>query len=173
MKRHTQEILYHLLPAVFWLLAIGGSLVPVLLPFHSPLSTFNYYSGYIVAAIVLLVIVIIGRIQRHSSSVEQCFQTALLFGISSYWLPTVVFLTLPVWGYLIYKNIFNWRSFLATLIGYAVIAIWAAGFVFMGWISNPWADFFAQENALGWIPLGAILIAWLASTITRYILQVR
>ena len=147
--------------------------MPVLLPFNSQLSTFNYYSGYIVAALVLLVIVIIGRIERHGSSVEQCFQTALLFGVASYWLPTVVFLTLPVWGYLIFKNLFCWRSFLATLIGYAVVAIWAAGFVFMGWITNPWADFFAQENALGWIPLGAILIAWLASTITRNILRVR
>ena len=173
MKRRTQEILYHLLPAVFWLLAVGGILVPVLLPFNSQLSTFNYYSGFIVAALVLLVIVIIGRIERHGSSVEQCFQTALLFGVASSWLPTVVFLTLPVWGYLIFKNLCSWRSFLATLIGYAVVAIWAAGFMLMGWITNPWADFFAQENALGWIPLGAILIAWLASTITRNILRVR
>ena len=147
--------------------------MPVLLPFNSQLSTFNYYSGFIVAALVLLVIVIIGRIERHGSSVEQCFQMALLFGVASYWLPTVVFLTLPVWGYLIFKNLFSWRSFLATLIGYAVVAIWAAGFMLMGWITNPWADFFAQENALGWIPLGAILIAWLASTITRNILRVR
>ena len=147
--------------------------MPVLLPFNSQLSTFNYYSGFIVAALVLLVIVIIGRIERHGSSVEQCFQTALLFGVASYWLPTVVFLTLTVWGYLIYRNLLSWRSFLATLIGYAIVAIWAAGFVFMGWIDNPWADFFAQENALGCIHLGAILIAWLASTITRNILRVR
>jgi len=152
--------------------------VPVFVSQRSGLTgeaglTSNYYFGYLVAAIVLLVIVLIGHIQRHSSSVEQCFQMALLFGVASYWLPTVVFLTLPVWGYLIYKNLFSWRSILATLIGFSVVAIWATGFVLMGWITNPCAHFFAQENALGWIPLGAILIAWLGSTIARNILRVR
>jgi len=173
MKRHTQVILYHLLPAVFWLLAIGGSLVPVLPFLNSPFSTFNYYCGYLVAALVLFCILIIGRIRRHSSSVEQCFQVALLLGIASYWLPTVLFLIIPVWAYLIYQNLFSFRSFLSTLIGLAVVAIWAALFIWFGWIANTWMDFFAKENALGWIPLGAILIAWLASTIARQTLRVR
>lgn len=173
MKRHTQVILYHLLPAVFWLLAIGGSLVPTLPFLNSPFSTFNYYCGYLVAALVLFCILIIGRIRRHSSSVEQCFQVALLLGIASYWLPTVLFLIIPVWAYLIYQNLFSFRSFLSTLIGLAVVAIWAALFIWFGWIANTWMDFFAKENALGWIPLGAILIAWLASTIARQTLRVR
>jgi len=173
MKRHTQEILYHLLPAVFWLLAIGGSLVPLLPFFRLSVPINNYLFGYLVAAIVLIVFVIIGRIQRHSSSIEECFQMALLLGVASYWLPTVVFLTLPIWGYLIYQNLFSWRSFLATMIGYITVAIWAAGFVLVGWIDNPWAQFFAEENAIGWIPLGAILVAWLGSTIARRILRIR
>ena len=168
-------MLYHLLPAVFWLLAIGGSLVPVLLQItnHQLPITNNYYYGYLVAALVLIVILLVGRIKRHSSSIEECFQMALLLGIASYWLPTVVFLTIPVWAYLIYRNIFSGRSILATLLGYALVAIWAAVFILFGWIANPWADFFASENALGWIPLGAILLAWLASTIARQILRVR
>ena len=165
--------LYHLLPAVFWLLAIGGSLVPVFLPLNFQLSTFNYYCGYWVAAIVLIIIVFIGNIKRHASSVEECFLMALLLGIASYWIPTVVFLTLPVWAYLIYQNLFSGRSVLATLLGYALIAIWAAVAILFGWIANPWAHFFALENALGWIPLGAILLAWLASTIVRQILRAR
>lgn len=165
--------LYHLLPAVFWLLAIGGSLVPALLPFTFRLSPFNYYSGYWVAAIMLIIIVFIGNIKRHASSVEECFVMALLLGIASYWIPTVVFLTIPVWAYLIYRNLFSGRSLLATFLGYAVVAIWAAVFIFFGWIANPWAHFFALENALGWIPLGAILIAWLASTIVRQNLRER
>ena len=165
--------LYHLLPAVFWLLAIGGSLVPALLPFTFRLSPFNYYSGYWVAAIMLIIIVFIGNIKRHASSVEECFVMALLLGIASYWIPTVVFLTIPVWAYLIYRNLFSGRSLLATFLGYAVVAIWAAVFIFFGWIANPWAHFFALENALGWIPLGAILIACLASTIVRQNLRER
>jgi len=173
VKRSTQTLLYHLLPAVFWLLAIGGTLVPALLPFTFRLSPFTYYSGYWVAAIVLIVILFIGRIKRHASSVEECFLMAIFFGIASYWLPTVVFLTIPVWAYLIYQNLFSGRSFLATFLGYAVVAIWAAVFIFFGWIANPWAHFFAIENALGWIPLGAVLLAWLGSTIVRQTLRVR
>ena len=165
--------LYHLLPAVFWLLAIGGSLIPMLPSLNFQLSTFNYYSGYWVAAIMLIIIVFIGNIKRHASSVEECFVMALLLCIASYWIPTVVFLTIPVWAYLIYRNLFSGRSLLATLLGYAVVAIWASIFVLFGWIANPWAHFFALENALGWIPLGAILLAWLASTIVRQILRAR
>ena len=175
MRRATQNMLYHLLPVVFWLLAVGGTLVPVVLNFtpYTLHLTPNYYWGYLVTAIVLTVIVIIGRIKRHTNSVEECLQMALLLGIASYWLPTVLFLTIPVWAYLIYRNLFSLRAFMATLIGYATIATWAAVGVSLEWIANPWASFFAKENALGWIPLGAILLAWLASTIARQILRVR
>lgn len=174
MKRATQNMLYHLLPVVFWLLAISGSVLPLLLAApDSPFSSLTYRLGFVVALPALLVIAIMARIQRHSSSVEQCMHMGVLLGIASYAMPTVVFLTLPVWAYLIYRNLFNLRSFIATLLGYALIAIWAAVFIALGWIGNPWADFFASENALGWIPLGAILLAWLASAIARQQLRIR
>lgn len=175
MKRHTQVILYHLLPAIFWLLAIGGSIGFYFFQ-RSGLSENEVNGllwGFLVTALVLTCIVIVKRIKRHESSVEQCFQVAILLGIASYWLPTVLFLTLPVWIYLIYRHLFNLRSFLATLIGYAFIAIWATIGVLMEWIANPWAAFFAKENALGWIPLGASLLAWMASTIAKQNLRVR
>ena len=171
MRRQTQIRLYYALPAVFWLLAVVGTILPITL--DSRLSTINYYWGFLVTAIVLTCIVILGRIKRHESSAEQCFQVAVLLGVASYWLPTVVFLTLPIWIYLIYRHVFNMRSFVATLLGYAFVAIWAIVSVMMEWIANPWAAFFAKENALGWIPLGAILLAWMASTIARQNLRVR
>jgi len=174
MKRQTQVILYHLLPAVFWLLAIGGALVPLLLWTDiDGSSNYNYHYGFLVSVLVLVCIGIIRRIKRHSTSMEECFQVALLLGVASYWLPTVLFLIIPIWGYLIYQNLFSFRSWVATLIGWAVVAVWAAVLVATGYIANPWADFFATENALGWIPLGAILLAWLASTIARQTLRVR
>lgn len=175
MKRATQNMLYHLLPVVFWLLAAGGTLTPVVLnlsTYHYPLSA-NYYWGFMVAAIVLACIFIIRRIQRHTSSVTECFVVSLLLGIASYWLPTVVFLILPIWGDLIYRNLFDARAFSASFIGFCLVAVWAAVFIFMGWIANPWAQFFATENARGWIPTGAIVLAWLASTIVRQTLRVR
>ena len=161
------------MPVAFWLPAIVGTIIPLFPSLHSPLAVANYYFGYLVALLVLIAIGNIGRIKRHTSSVEECFLMAIVLGIASYWLPTVLFLTLVFWGYLIYRNLFSMRSFLATLTGYAAVAIWAAVFIVMGWISNPWASFFAKENALGWIPLGAILLAWLFSTIARQILRVR
>ena len=169
MKRRTQELLYHLLPVIFWLLAVSGSVLPLV---WLPLPT-NYLWGFLVIVIVLTCITILGRIKRHESSVEQCFQVAILLGVASYWLPTVLFLMLPIWGYLYYNHIFDLRSSLSTLIGFALVAIWASVFIYMGWIANPWADFFAKENAWGWIPTGAILTAWLASTIAHKILRVR
>lgn len=175
MKRATQNTLFHLLPVVFWLLAIGGALVPVILQFTNyqlPITN-NYYYGFLVAALVMLSIGIIACIKRHSNSVEECFQVSLLLGIASYWLPTVLFLIVPIWAYLIYQNLFSFRSFIATLFGLTVVAVWATVFIFLGWIANPWAAFFANENAWGWIPTGAILFAWMASTIARQNLRVR
>jgi len=166
-------MLYHLLPVVFWLLAIGGALVPALPFFNNQLPNANYYFGFLVALIVLICIAVIGRIKRHTNSVEECFQVALLLGIASYWLSTVLFLIIPIWAYLIYQNLFSFRSFLATLIGLMIVAIWAALFIRFEWIANPWAEFFALKNAWGWIPTGAALLAWLASTIARQILRVR
>ena len=169
MRRHTQIVLYHLLPAVFWLLAIGGSLVPLLPILNLHFSIFNY----IPAALTVWAIHIIGGIKRYTNSVEECFLMALLLGIASYWLPTIVFLTIPAWIYLTFQNVFSFRAWMATLIGYAVVAIWAIIAVYLGWIDNPWEAFFASKNAWGWIPTGAVLIAWIASTIARQNLRVR
>jgi len=174
-KSSNRKLLYHLLPVVFWLLAIGGTLVPVVLSlstFDFHLST-NYYWGFLVVSIVLVCITILGRILRQTSTVEQCFQVAVLLGIASYWLPTVLFLILPMIGYLYYRHLFDRHSFLAMLVGFGMVAVWAAVLIFLGWIANPWAAFWAIENAWGWIPAGAVLLAWLASTIARQNLRER
>jgi len=168
MKRSTQNALYHLLPVAAWLLAAGGIVLWVLfsaVPVH--------YSLLLPALLSLIAVLIIRRIPRHSASEEQCFQAALLIGVASYWLPTVLFLLIPIWGYLIYQNLFGMRPFSASLIGLALVAAWAAVLVYTGIIANPWAHFFATENAWGWIPTGAILTAWLISTIVRQTLRVR
>lgn len=177
MKRRTQTLLYHLLPVAFWLLAIGVSVLPLgLLPHRVDMDADGSYSvlwGYLVPPVCLLSALIIRRIPRHASSIEQCFQVAILLGIASYWLPSVLFLIIPVWIYLISRNIFSVRSFLSTLLGLALVAVWAAVFIFVGWIANPWADFFAIKSLWVWIPTGALLFAYIASTIVRQSLRVR
>jgi hypothetical protein len=173
MKRRTQLALYHLLPVVFWLLAIGGCVLPFI--FSPVLSQAGWKNLYLLipALVVMLCMTIIGRLRLHDSSVEQCFITAIMLGVASFWLPTLLFFIIPVWIYLTYRNLFSMQSFTASLLGYALVAVWAAIFIWLGWISNPWADFFAKENAYGWIPVSAFIIARFAATTARQNLRVR
>ena len=159
MKRQTQEILYHLLPVVFWLLAIGGSVL-----------FYREWQGYVVALLALICAWLIRRIKRHASSEEECFVVAILLGIAAYWLPSVLFLILPVWAYLIYQNLFSLRSFLASLIGFAVVAIWMA---VLNFFQLSTFNFQLAHNVRAWIPTGAVLLAWLGTTIVRQTLRVR
>ena len=164
MKRQTQEILYHLLPVVFWLLAAGGIVVWEI--FNPPFSIYNYIPGLLCLVSALL----ITHIKRHESAVMPCFQVAVLLGIAAYWLPSVLFLILPVWIYLGYRHLFDMRAFTAMLIGFALVAIWIV-------VGNIFSIFHFQfsivHNVHVWIPTGAILLAWLGATIVRQTLRVR
>jgi hypothetical protein len=95
---------------------------------------------------------------------------ALLLGIAAYWLPSVLLLILPLWGYLIYRHLLDLRAFLSTLIGLATVAIWVA-------VGNALSlltfHFSLANNLFAWIPTGAVLLAWLGSTIVRQTLRER
>lgn len=167
--------LYYLLPVVFWLLAIS---IVVALPFviqitNPELHITNYWWGLIAMLAALISVMRIDFIPRHGDSIEPCFQVAMLLGIASYWLPSLVILIIPIWLYLIYQQLFNFRSFLSSLIGFSIVAVWAAIFIVLGWISNPWLDFLSIENAYGWIPIGAVILAYIFSTIARRNLRER
>ncbi|MBR1473240.1 MAG: hypothetical protein IJ602_03155 [Paludibacteraceae bacterium] len=174
MTRQTQTILYHLLPIAFWLLAAGGALLPVfLLPlstFNSQLSTLNYF---LPAVLVLIAVLLLTHIKRHASAVEPAFLVAVLLGVASCWLPTVVFLILPAWIYLAYRHLIEWRVIWATLIGLALVAIWVAVFVYFGLIETPSLEGRAGVGFLSWIPVGAFLVAYIASAVVRHNLRVR
>jgi len=167
----TRVILRRTLPAVFWLLAVSCSIgIPFATQWTAP---DNYWWGFAVAALVMGAIGILYRVERHTSSATESFQVAVLLGIASYWVPTVVFSAVVVWGYLYYRLAFSGRSVLATLLGFGLVAVYAALFVAQGWIGFPWAAFFSPDYAWGWIPTGAVFVAWLASTIARKILHER
>ena len=169
MRRQTQVILYNLLPATFWVLAIGCSFASFFI-WDIP---WRGLWGYLTGLLLLIVVEKVRRIERHTSSEPECFLLALFLGIMSYQTPTVVFLVVPFWVYLYAHNLFPFRSFMATFLGYGAVAIWAAVFYYLGWIGNPWADFFATDYLWGWIPLGSMIVAWVASTIARQNLRVR
>ena len=164
MKRQTQEILYHLLPVVFWLLAAGGMVLWEM--YNVQFTMYNYIPGIVCLISALL----LTHIKRHVNAVVPSFQVAVLLGIAAYWLPSVLFLILPVWIYLVYRHLFDLRTFTAMLIGFALVAIWiAVGSIFQI------VDFKFQisANLFVWIPTGIILLAWLGSTIVRQTLRVR
>jgi hypothetical protein len=164
MKRQTQEILYHLLPVVFWLLAAGGMVLWEM--YNVQFTMYNYIPGIVCLISALL----LTHIKRHENAVVPSFQVAVLLGIAAYWLPSVLFLILPVWIYLVYRHLFDLRTFTAMLIGFALVAIWiAVGNIFS--IFN--FQFSITNNLFVWIPTGIILLAWLGSTIVRQTLRVR
>ena len=171
MNYRTKTILRRGLPIVFWLLAAGGVIgIPLVFGLDVPV---NYWWGFAAAALVMVVVRVLYRIDRHESSAEENFQMAVLLGVASYWVPTVLFLTLPCWGYMIYQNAFNLRSILATIIGYGLVALHAALCIWQGWIDFVWAQFFCVDYLWGWIPVGTVITAWAATTIVRQSLRER
>ena len=165
MKRQTQTLLYHLLPVAFWLLAIGGIVLWEII-YNLQFTIYNYLP----ALAALLSVTIVRHIPRHTDSIQQCFQVAILLGVASYWLPSLVFLIIPIWIYLIWQNLFNLRSFLATFIGLGLVAVWIVVFNQLQ-ITNYQLQI--AYNWYTWFPIGAILLAWLGTTIVRQTLRVR
>ena len=163
-KSSNRKLLYHLLPVVFWLLAIGGIVLGEI--YNLQFTIYNY----IPALLALISTIIIRHIPRHADSIAQCFQVALLLGLASYWLPSVLFLMIPIWGYLIYQRLFSLRAFSASLIGFACIAIWMG---VLSFCQLSTVNYQLSSNLSAWIPTGSLLLAYIASTTARRILRVR
>lgn len=170
MKRSTQNMLYHLLPVVIWLLAIGGSIVPFFVPINSQLSPTDYLYGYIPTALVMLVVIMLTQIKRHESSLEECFIAAILLGVASWWMPSILFLVVPMVVYLYVRNLLEPRGGMAVFIGFSLVAIWMAVLSCLSLVTYPLS---LTHNLWIWIPVGAFLFAYIVSTIARRILRVR
>ena len=160
----NRKLLYHLLPVAFWLLAIGGIVLGEI--YNLQFTIYNY----IPAVLVLISTLIIRHISPHTDPIVQCFQVSLLLGLASYWLPSVLFLMIPVWVYLVYRRLFSLRAFSASLIGFACLAVWM---VVLSFFQLSTFHFQLSTNLFAWIPIGSVLFAYIASTIARQILRVR
>ena len=171
MKRQTQKLLYHLLPVAFWLLAIGGIVLWHLFYLQSPISNFqSSISNYAPALLVLISALIIRHIPRHRTAEEPAFQAAVLLGVAAYFLPSVLVMLLPMWVYLIYRHLYSWRVFFASLIGIALVAIWV---MVLSQFSILNSQFSIAHNVCAWFPTGTCLLAYIASTIVRQTLRER
>ena len=170
-KSSNRKLLYHLLPVTFWLLAAGVCIIPLTidqLPItNDPLP----FTLYLPAFLTLLSLFLLTRIKLHDNVTEPAFIIAVLLGIASYWLPSVIFLIVPAWVYLFFRHLWELKVFLASLIGFCTVAIWWWVLSFLSFL--PPFSFSLSANLLAWVPTGAVLIAWIASAIARHNLQVR
>jgi len=174
LTRQTQTILYHLLPVAIWLLAAVGAVLPCfLIPSLVGEGEGRLVSYFVPAFLALFAVMVIGHISRHASAVEPSFLMAVFLGIASCWLPTVVFVVVPVWFYLAYRHLFNMRVFTASLVGLALVALWMAVCIYLEIMEIPSFEGREGVGLLSWIPTGAFLFAYIASTIARQTLRVR
>ena len=72
----------------------------------------------------------------------------------------------------------NVHAFSAIFVGLILVAIWAAVLIYNPWMTsgllkNTWADFFAWDTLWAWLPIGAVLFAFIASSIARTNLRIR
>lgn len=173
LTRQTSNILYHLLPIVFWLLAGGVCIYCAFFSQTFVLSRTAYFAHLILYILILSILV---HVRRRDTSIEACFQIGFLLSIAAYWLPPVIVLLVPIWIYFIVIQSFSFRAFLSSLIGVAVVALYAFIAVRCNWISNPWHYLWSGQYAFRWaewLPLIALIVAWIASTIARRNLHAR
>ncbi len=156
---------------VYWAVGIGGSIVPVFASDNGVPA--NYLWGYMVAALLQVPEMLVSRIHLHRASEEACFWLGLMSGIASYWMPTVLFMILPFWIYIISRNFFTLRCIVSTMVGVGIVALYASLAIWQGWLTNVWVDFFALDRLWGWIPVCVIGLSWGATLLTRHILYIR
>lgn len=108
----------------------------------------------------MLAVYVFQHIDRHQvqSAAEHTFLIAVLVAIASYWLPSVLFLLIGVILLLSLRQSFDGQSFLAILMGLALVSIYAALLSWLGWITPTWIDFFATNTLYYWMPIAALCL---------------
>lgn len=124
-----------------------------------PLQTM--WQAQLLTLICLLAVLVFQQIDRHKieTTAEHAFLMAILIGIASYWLPSLLLVWVPIILLLMYRQCFDGQSLIAILLGSAVVALYAALMVWAGWIAPTWLSFFDGATALRWLSIGAVLLA--------------
>lgn len=125
------------------------------------------WRGQVLTSILLLVVSVYQHIDRHriESVAEKTFMIAILLGVASYFLPSSILLIIPCVLLLMYRQSFDGQSLLAILIGFGVVAIYAAIFIWLGWIDSVWFDFFSMQTLGRWLFPGTLLVAYIINAI--------
>ncbi len=165
MTYRTRQILRTTLPIAIWLLAAVG-----IYCFYrfSPNPRWEGALG-----LFLITPLYQRAVARHATCAKESFIAALVIGIASYWIPTVILLT-PLIGWRIasYYTV-QFKDVLAFLLGCATVAIYAVLFITLGWCRNRWACFFCPYLLWGWIPLLLVYFATKSAKIAHNWFKIR
>ena len=171
MTYTTRKTLRTLLPIIILLSAIG---VLVGLIVTRILQVEYLIKGCVGSLFSFLSYTICLRVDRHKgNAAEEAFLAAFLIAIGSYAFPAILFFQVVLWGILIYRQAFDGRTFMASILGYAAVAIIAFALLRLGWIDNPWLTIFSSHELMAGIVVGVFWGAWVLITIVRQTLHER
>ncbi|MCQ2323761.1 MAG: hypothetical protein MJZ53_02780 [Paludibacteraceae bacterium] len=150
MTLKQKQIIRYTVPAALWLLVGVG-----LFCFYR----FCPYPRWEGALTIFLIPLIFWKANRRRGAwAKEICSSVICLGIASYWLPSIVFLTPLVWAYVAHWRFITDRMFIATALGYGIVAFYAAIAIYLGWIDNPWKCFFCWKWAYRWIPVVLITL---------------
>ena len=169
MQYRTRKIMQYLLPIAIWLSAVGICILFGLLSAEELLNNYLYVTG--VAIVLLLIPKIFSKTDKYQDShTEELFQTGLILGACSYFVPSLLLLTPILWLIILRYYTIHIRDIIATLLAYSALALIFTSTYLLGWTDCPWQYMFERTYNIGWIPIIIVAIAKTASQIiARYI----
>lgn len=171
MNYKTRKTLTILLPIALILLAVGGL---VGLRFGGILTTDALINGLVTSLVSWVSIFVVLGVDRHQVyASEEAFLSSLLIAAVSYLLPVIIGIQLALWVILILRNTFNARVFVASLLGYAALAIIYGPLVCLGLLDNNWVAPFETTRLMPAIVVGLFWLSYILVTIVRQSLRVR
>lgn len=171
MTYTTRKALRTLLPIVIILLAIG---ILLGLLWTDILQTEHVIKGGICSILSYISYIICLRVDRHKgNAAEEAFLSAFLIAAGSYTFPAILFFQILLWGILIYRQAFDGRTFIASLLGCLSVLIMICPMVYIGWVNNPWIAIFSPQELWAGMIVGLFWIAWISITIVRQTLHER
>ena len=121
--------------------------------------------GLIPSTLVGLAISILFSVQKHQDSApEEAFLASLIGGIASWWLPSLLFLLPFQYLFLQYRRAFDGRTFSASLMGLAAVALYAGLAVWQQWLPLSWYPFFRFSDLWTMVPTLLLLTIVLVLT---------
>lgn len=114
--------------------------------------------GLIPAALIGLAISVLFKVEKHQDAApSEAFLSSMLGGIASWWLPSVLFLVPFQYFFLAYRRALDARTVSASVMGFAVVALYAGLAIWQAWIPVSWYPFFRFSDLWTMVPTVLLL----------------